>query len=145
MLEKIEIIITLHEIYFLQGNYQMSHDTTYSNRKTIDALFEENNVSQMEKIFRDKRLPLCGYYLDVALENGKEDMAKMLVLKGACQPSLYAKQMAHINGHHKLAFWMDAYSTQRNDTTIGTIYQKYDRTTKQTTWSDTIPEKYRYE
>jgi len=82
---------------------------------------------------------LCNLFIDSSLEDGNEDMVKFLVKEFQCQPSLYAKQMAHINGHHSLAFWADTFTTQRNDVNIHAVHHNY-----KTGWANSIPEELRY-
>jgi hypothetical protein len=84
------------------------------------------------------KLGECNMAVDAALENG--DMEKLKTLMTQCQPSLYAKQMAHINGHHKAAFYVDVYGKVRNDTDIKNVHYNY----KTNKWRDVIPEEYRY-
>ncbi len=81
----------------------------------------------------------CNMFVDSALEDGKSDMVKYLVSRYECQPSLYAKQMAHVNGHHSLASWTEEFAIQRNNTSIRTVHYR-----PKTGWNKVIPEKYRY-
>jgi len=106
--------------------------------KLKDA-FDKNNITELEKY---EHIPnfYCNIFVDTALEEGNSDMTKLLVNNFKCRPSLYAKQMAHVNGHHKLAFWTETYGQQRNDTDIKTVH--YNHKTK--TWNNSIPEEFRY-
>ena len=83
---------------------------------------------------------LGNWFIDESLENGNEKMAKMLVTDFGCKPSLFAKQMAHVNAHHSLAFWMDSYATLRNQIDIKAVYHNY----KTREWDNVVPKEYRY-
>src|SRR5439155_14756399 len=110
--------------------------------------FYENNIDKM-KFLKDKfqlSLPCFNgaFHIDVSVEEGNEMMAKFLVKEFNCQPSLYAKQMAHINGHHGLVFWMDNFSQQRNYIGIHNVHRRYDFKTKKMLWNNIIPLNYQY-
>ena len=81
-------------------------------------------------------------YVDIALEEGKEDFVKFLVMnfKDAAAYSLYAKQMAMINGHLKLALWVEKFGILRNKIDIRTVHYNYDTRS----WASCIPESYQY-
>ena len=82
-------------------------------------------------------------YVDIALEEGKEDLVKFLVMnfKDAAAYSLYAKQMAMINGHLKLALWVEKFGILRNNKIdIRTVHYNYDTRS----WDSCIPESYQY-
>lgn len=104
--------------------------------------YDNGNIIKMEYLAKAFDLNLKGqdFLLDNSLEYGHEAMAKFLAMKFGLKPSLYAKQMAHINGFISLSFWMDAFTTQRNSVSIGQVYKN--KLTGQ--WSDVIPMKYRY-
>ena len=59
-------------------------------------------------------------------------------------PSLYAKQMANINGHVSLVNWIDTYTTQRNDIGIDSVHRRFDKNKGVFSWSECIPMEYRY-
>ena len=112
---------------------------------TSGSLFNAFHKNDKKKIkflsdnFNYMKSGPCNLFIDSSLEDGNEDMAKFLVKEFQCQPSLYAKQMAHINGHHSLAFWADTFATQRNNVNIHTVHHRY-----KTGWTNTVPEEFRY-
>jgi hypothetical protein len=119
----------------------MSEQQHHNNN--VHNAFKNNSISTLINLTKIQPLTdvQCNMFVDVALEDGNEKMAKFLVNDEKCVPSLYAKQMAHVNGHHKLSFWMDAYSPNtRNGPDIKTVHYNY----KQKTWNNHIPEEYRY-
>ena len=80
--------------------------------------------------------------VDTALEEGDEDMFKFLVNEFKCEPSLYAKQMANINGHHELITWIETMNVPlRNSIGIDKVHFKPKNANK---WDDTIPPEYRF-
>ena len=116
------------------------HDPHNDN---IHNAFTNNKLFTLKELTKIKPLTptQCNMFVDSSLEEGNEQMAKFLVNEQKCVPSLYAKQMAHVNGHHKLSFWMDAYATNtRNGPDIKTVHYNY----KQNQWANCIPEEYRY-
>ena len=111
-----------------------------------DAFFE-NDIAKMEHLRTTQGLKLPGdgnFHIDVATDEGNLDMVKYLVTKHGCKPSLYAKQMAHINGHPKTAIWLDKFGQERNQVDIGTIHRRFDKSTGVHCWSDEVPTEYRY-
>ncbi len=123
----------------------MSIGHTYPLTEKYDNLndaFVNNNLASFRSYFSSgAKLPQgqCNMFVDAALEEGRNDMVKYLVNTHECQPSLYAKQMAHVNGHHGLAAWTEDYAVQRNNTSIKSVHYR-----PKTGWSKVIPEKYRY-
>jgi hypothetical protein len=107
-------------------------------REDLNEYFDNNDIDKLEKY--DNMRGYCNLFVDTSLEEGNVEMTKLLINKFKCEPSLYSKQMAHINGHHKLVFWTEAYGKQRNDTDIKSIHYNY----KTNTWHDCIPEEFRY-
>jgi hypothetical protein len=105
---------------------------------SIKKYFDNNDINKLEKY--DTLKGYCNLFVDTSLEEGNVEMTKLLINKFKCEPSLYSKQMAHINGHHKLVFWTETYGKQRNDTDIKSIHYNY----KTNTWHDCIPEEFRY-
>lgn len=81
-------------------------------------------------------------YVDIALEEGKEDFVKFLVMnfKDAAAYSLYAKQMAMINGHIKLALWVEKFGVLRNKIDIHKVHYNYETRS----WASCIPKSYQY-
>lgn len=125
-----------------------NHDTIQKlHINDLNEAYATNDTTRMRDIMKGGNLhdrqSACGpagIYIDKTLEDGNDKMAKFLVMEFRCQPSLYAKQMAHVNGHHKLAFWMDSFAELRNKTDISSVH--YDNKTKQ--WNKSIPEEYRF-
>lgn len=112
----------------------------------LHKAFEENDIKRMTYLQKQFSLTLPGYgnyHIDVALERGNTDMSKFLVSNFKCQPSLYAKQMAKINGHKDLVDWVNSTTKQRNDTGIDNVHCRFDKKEKAFVWDDVIPHEYR--
>lgn len=139
---------TIDEIDKLKQNKENETLAEFILSKTVmhDA-FEENNTSKL-KYFKDNfslTLPGNGnYYIDVSVENGNENMAKFLITEFGCQPSLYAKQMASVNGHTKLSLWIDVFAKQRNNIGIHDVHRTYNKEKHQFDWNGAILEQFRY-
>jgi len=125
-----------------QNKFKITNDS-------LNNSFKENNIQKMKylKDFFNLKLQGNGYFhVDVSIEEGNEKMAKFLVQEFGAQPSLYAKQMAHVNGHSNLSFWMDKYAQQRNNIGIDSVHKRFDgsKSGMGWFWSESIPEKFRY-
>jgi hypothetical protein len=107
----------------------------------FEIAFHNNNISDMEKYYVPTKID--NYYIDVALEEGKKDVFNFFVNKNV-KPSLFAAQMARINGHEKLAMIAESYSDFRNKVNIKNVYHQYDRINKKFVWNPNISEKYQY-
>jgi hypothetical protein len=110
---------------------------------SLKSAFDNNDMQKMEYLTNQFGLTISennGLFIDSALEDGNDNMAKFLVKKYKSQPSLYAKQMAHVNGHHGLAFWMDSFAEQRDRTGIDIVHKRHN-----TGWNECIPPEYRFE
>lgn len=83
------------------------------------------------------------YFVDVSLEEGDKEMTQFLINKLNAQPSLYAKQMAEINGHSELAKYVDHFGTFRNQTSIASVHRRRDKDGN-IRWSECIPLKYQF-
>lgn len=121
----------------------MAQDLNNQHNDNVHNAFKSNKIFTLKDLIKIKPLTdaQCNMFVDVSTEEGNETMAKFLVNEQKCIPSLYAKQMAHVNGHHKLSFWMDTYaSNTRNGPDIKTVHYNY----KQQQWSNSIPAEYRY-
>lgn len=78
-------------------------------------------------------------FVDTSLEEGDGDMFKFLVNEYGEEPSLYAKQMAHINGHHSLVTWIETMGISlRNNIGIANVHYKNGQ------WSDYVPKSYQF-
>lgn len=109
--------------------------------------YKENDIEKMKFLNQqfNVSLPTQGnYHVDVAVENGNEQMAKFLVSEFNCQPSLYSKQMAEINGHVGLAQYMNSFVGQRNDTSVAIVHRRYNDKTKQFVWDSCIPKEFQF-
>lgn len=101
--------------------------------------FDKNDVDTMKTYPKNFIIPLCPYMIDVAVEEGRTDMARTLGNYFGCRASTYAIQMAIINGHNSLAF-REMERGARNNSGIS-IHYDY----KAKKWSDVIPPSYRYD
>ncbi|QKF94539.1 hypothetical protein QKU48_gp1081 [Fadolivirus algeromassiliense] len=127
----------------------MKHDDNNDFKLTNDAVFDaykENNIEKIKYLTNTFNLKLTNtnYPVDESVEQGNETMAKFLINNFKAQPSLYAKQMATINGHNNIVFWLDRNATLRDTTTdIASVHRHYNRNTKQFEWDECIPVEYR--
>lgn len=80
------------------------------------------------------------FELDVAIEEGDLKTVRRCRKAGY---SLYAKQMAMVNGHDDIVRHIKKFSWQRNNTGVVPIHSKYNKETGKREWSDCIPEKFR--
>lgn len=80
------------------------------------------------------------FYLDSALEEGNEIVVNFLVQKGY-KPSLFANQMARINGHISLATKIESCIGYRNQVSIKNVYYNLN---KPFSWNTVIPIEYRF-
>lgn len=113
----------------------------------LHEAYEEHDINKIKYLSDNFELNLPGngnYYIDKAIEEGNIEMVKFLVNEFNCQPSLYAKQMANINGHTSLLTWIDTYATQRNNIGIDSVHRRFNKTQGKFIWSDCIPTQYRY-
>ena len=133
---------TVEEIKILNDNKNLFK---LSNESLNDA-YKENDIRKMKYLKDSFNLKLQtdgSFHVDIAVEEGNEEMAKFLVQEFHSKPSLYEKQMSHINGHSNLSFWMDKYAEQRNNLGIDSVYKRFDGD-KGWIWNDCIPMAFRY-
>lgn len=126
----------INEIEELKKNSE--NEFNLSNNAMTDA-FEEQNIDKLQYLKNNFSLNLhgCGnYHIDIAIEEGQTDMSKFLITEFKCQPSLYAKQMAIVNGHDQLSSWVDQNAIQRNQTGINVVHRHYDKEKRQFVWGD---------
>lgn len=81
-----------------------------------------------------------GFYLDVALEEGDLEGVKKYKHAGY---SLYARQMAEVNGNQECLDYILRESTQRNKTGVLGIHCRYSKKQGKLIWDDTVPEEFR--
>lgn len=109
--------------------------------------YEKNDISRLEYLIDNFKLELPtngNYHIDKAIEEGNMTMTQFLVNKLNCQPSLYSKQMATINGHTSLVNWVDTYTMQRNDISIASVHRRFNKLSNTFIWSECIPLQYQY-
>ena len=75
--------------------------------------------------------------LDIAIEEGKLEIVKKFYGSDT-KPSLYAEQMAQVNGHHSTSLFASTYFELRNKTGIETVHKSHNG------WNDCIPENCRF-
>jgi hypothetical protein len=80
--------------------------------------------------------------IDIAVDEGRTEDAKQIHKKYKVLPSLYAKQMALVNGFPATNLWVDTIGV-RNQTGIDTVHERYDKN-EGFVWSSTIPEQFRF-
>jgi hypothetical protein len=77
------------------------------------------------------------FKLDVAIEEG--DIGTVRMYKSAGY-SLYAKQMAMVNGHDDVINYIEKFSKQRNNIGVVPVHYRFDRNSGKWEWDDCIPE-----
>lgn len=107
----------------------------------FEIAYHNKDIKNMEKYYvpssRDN------YFIDVALEEGNKDIYNFFVNKGV-KPSLFANQMARINGYNKLANEVESYINYRNKINVKSVYNTYDRYNKSMQWNSIIPNDFRF-
>lgn len=133
-------IFTLSPLIF----YRYVQEQVVNDTQKIELFhlaFLKNDIQTMDKMFVSS--PRNNYYIDVSLEEGRKDVTNLLLSKGV-KPSLFALQMAKINGHDGLAMNVEGQCDMRNKVDIKKVYYLYDRYNKTFSWSPIIPNTYRY-
>lgn len=92
----------------------------------MEEAFKNGNQEEM-KLQGKLSTGQCNLFVDISLEEGNDSMTKFLINHFGCQPSLYAKQMAQINGHDKLALWAESHGILRNHTSYKSVHYNYKR------------------
>ncbi len=103
--------------------------------------FEEGNISSMETYYIPSELD--NYYIDTALEQGKKKQVDFFLNKGV-RPSLFACQMARVNGFDGLANHVESFTKFRNQVSLSSFYKTYDPKEKKIVWKPIIPDCHRY-
>jgi hypothetical protein len=83
------------------------------------------------------------YMVDVSLEEGDDEITKHLILNYKAKPSLYAKQMAEINGYIKLAKFVETFCELRNNVSIASVHCKINDK-HGINWNYCIPEQFHF-
>lgn len=118
--------------YYDENDVYFTNDALYDSFKKKDI----NKLQFLERI----GLPMPLMFIDVSLEEGDMELFKYFLNDCKLQPSLYAKQMANINGHHSLITYMEVMGTVlRNSVNIMQVHYN----AKTGVWADCIPEEYR--
>lgn len=107
----------------------------------FEIAYHNKDIKNMEKYYipssRDE------YFIDVALEEGNKDVYNFFANRNV-KPSLFANQMARINGYNKLANEVESYTDYRNKVNIKSVYNTYDRYNKTMNWNYIIPNDFRF-
>lgn len=130
-----------------QMRIDQSNQFELTNNALNDA-FDCNNTEKMKYLHDTFNLVLNGngnFHIDKSLETGNKYMTILLITTFNCNPSLYAQQMAHINGHHALAVFSEEFSEKRNNVGIMSVHRRFNRDTKKFEWDDCIPVEYRFD
>jgi hypothetical protein len=118
-------------------------DVNYTNEQLYNAWSDRNFIKMdMMKGKIDGKIN-TNMMVDISLENGDEEMTKYLLTKYDAKPSLYAKQMAEINGHIKLAKEIESVYGLRNNVSIKHVHWTMDEN-KNMCWNECIPLEYRF-
>lgn len=112
-----------------------------SDMNNFDVAFNNNNLENMEKYFVNS--PKNNFYIDISLEDGNTDIVNFFLNKGV-KPSLFANQIAKINGYNDLANKIESYYGYRNMVNIKNVYYTFDRTDKKMIWNPIIPQEFRF-
>ncbi len=112
-----------------------------NNFDIIDSAFDNDDTTTINEHFNEIPKSMYNYFIDVALEDGREKMTKFLLSKNI-MPSLYAKQIAEINGHISLAKYVESYFDFRNRINIKNVHSNL--VGSQYIWNQNIPNEYRY-
>jgi hypothetical protein len=107
-----------------------------------------SHYEQIADVLRNDMLPppkkVFNPYMeiDIAVDEGRTEDAKQIYKKYNVKPSLYAKQMALVNGFPATNLWVDTIGV-RNQTGIDTVHEIC---TKDNgfQWSSAIPEQFRF-
>lgn len=124
--------------YFKNNN---QNDYKFTPISLINA-FKNNDYEKMKYCHEKLKIPISEYMIDEATENGNMEMVKFLTFNYNKKPSLYAKQMAEINGHKTMSLWIDKFAGIRNNVDISSVHRKH--TKDGVKWSDIIPEAFRF-
>ncbi len=117
-------------------------DKQLSKTELFESAYYNNNINDMYKYYEPSLKD--NYFIDVALEEGKVDKVNFFLNKGV-KPSLYANQMARINGHNQLANQIDSLTDFRNKVNVKNVYWKYNQSNKTMYWSNpSIPNEFKY-
>jgi hypothetical protein len=117
-------------------------DKQISKYELFESAYNNNNINDMHKYYEPSLKD--NYFIDVALEEGKIDKVNFFLNKDV-KPSLYANQMARINGHNILANQIDSLTDFRNKVNVKNVYWNYDRSNKTMYWSNpSIPNEFKY-
>jgi hypothetical protein len=113
----------------------------FTNYGLVNA-WKQGDYSKMDYIWGKigKKSGITNYMVDVSLEEGDEKMAKYLIAHYDARPSLYAKQMAEINGHIKLAKLIESLYPLRNSTSIFNVHWS-----AKAGWNQCIPHQYQFQ
>lgn len=81
--------------------------------------------------------------IDIATENGNIELVKDLYANYNIKPSLYAKQMALINGYTKMVMYIENNIGVRNKVNIDMVHKKYNNSTKTFEYDEIVPNRFR--
>lgn len=131
------------------GNLQslkerVSNENGYFTGIGLISAWEQRDLEKMDFIRGKMEGRInTNFMVDVSLEEGDDKMTRHLISNYGAQPSLYAKQMAEINGHTKLAKLVETFYPLRNNVSIAHVHRRMDGKGR-TTWADCVPEQYRF-
>ena len=83
--------------------------------------------------------------IDIATEKGKINEVQELHMTYKLKPSLYAKQMALVNGHIDTYKYVDKFIGTRGNIGIATVHKTRDSKTGKLEWSEVIPKAFQFE
>ena len=116
------------------------------DRNELEDILQKRDFNKLEQLYNENKNNISIQELiDEAVENNDFEMLKFLSFHlnknnlDENKPSLYAKQMAHINGYHGIAHFIDEFVGCRNNIGIYTLHYDLEEG-----WRDIIPENHRY-
>jgi hypothetical protein len=122
---------------------KIHEERPFNNSKCLSEILL--NVSDVGKIkFFNEDLKIntnLESVIDISIENGNFPMVEYLINRGI-KYSLYAKQMAMINGFYKIVLYVETFGKMRNNIGIDKIHRKHVK--NGFVWSDCIPIEYQF-
>jgi hypothetical protein len=128
-------------IVFFCLNASLFHEMNFDKLNNFEEAMKIEDFVKMDENFQPNNRN--NFYLDVALEEGKDKIVDYFIEKGY-QPSLFANQMARLNGYTALSNKIESYVKYRNKINIKDVFYTYDSKMKSIYWSPVIPVEHRF-
>lgn len=122
---------------------KIHEERPFNNSKRLSEILL--NVSDVGKIkFFNEDLKIntnLEFIIDTSIENGNFPMVEYLIKRGM-KYSLYAKQMAMVNGFYNIVLYVETFGKIRNNIGIDKVHRKHIKSGF--VWSDCIPNEYQF-